>query len=196
MTGLYGELQSPMEMAAKSMNSGGRSRLTREDWFLAGLEALAKGGPGALKAVKLARMLGVTTGSFYWHFSSLAEFRSGLLAYWKEDVVVGLIRAAKSSAEEPAQVLVELRKRILESGAHRYDAALRRLAATDRRVRDTVSEADEIRAAFLVDMLCKSGLSEDEARDRANLIGAAWRGSVDLDDPDYRMKLIRLAGMG
>ena len=36
-------------------------------------------------------------------------------------MVVGLIRAAKASAQEPAQVLAELRKRILESGAHRYD---------------------------------------------------------------------------
>jgi AcrR family transcriptional regulator len=196
MTELYWELQSPTKMAAKSMNSGGKPRLTREDWFRTGLEALAKSGPGAVKAVKLARMLGVTTGSFYWHFSSLGEFRAGLLEYWKEDVVVGLIRAAKSSAQEPAQVLVELRKRILESGAHRYDAALRRLAATDPRVRDAVSEADEVRATFLMEMLCKSGMSEDEARDRANLIGAAWRGSVDLEDPDYRMKLIRLAAQG
>jgi len=104
-----------------------------------GLEALVKSGPEALKAARLARMLGVTTGSFYWHFAGVAEFRSGLLEYWREGVVVGLIRGAQASAQEPAQVLVELRKRILGCGAHRYDAAMRNWARTDALARDTVS---------------------------------------------------------
>lgn len=41
-------------------------------------------------------------------------------------------------------------------------------------------------------MLRKSGQTEQEARDRANLIGAAWRGSA-VGDAEYRMKLIGLA---
>jgi len=171
-----------------------KARLGREDWFRVGLEVLGKSGPEALKAAKLARMLGVTTGSFYWHFAGVAEFRSGLLKYWKEDVIVGLIHAAQASSEEPAQVLAELRKRILGSGAHRYDSAMRNWARIDPQVRDTVERADEIRATFLTEMFRKSGMSASDARDRANLIGAAWRGSQDLDDPDYRMKLIGLAG--
>ena len=54
--------------------------------------------------------------------------------------------------------------------------------------RDFLSEA-----SFLEETLRKSGLSIQEARDRASLIGAAWRGSRNLDDPDYRMKLIGIA---
>jgi AcrR family transcriptional regulator len=158
-----------------------------------GLETLAENGPEALKAARLARRLGVTTGSFYWHFGCVADFQSELLEYWKEVVVAGVIDAAKANAQEPAQVLVELRKRILESGAHRYDAAMRIWARTDPRVGDTLREADEVRATFLVETLRKSGSSEQEARDRASLIGAAWRGSRDLGDPKYRMKLIGIA---
>ena len=158
-----------------------------------GLEALAEKGPEALKAARLARRLGVTTGSFYWHFGCVADFQSELLEYWKEGVVAGVIDEAKTNAEEPAQVLVELRKRILESGAHRYDAAMRIWARTDPRVRDTLRDTDEVRATFLVETLRKSGLSKQEARDRASLIGAAWRGSQNLDDPEYRMKLIGIA---
>jgi hypothetical protein len=73
---------------------------------------------------------------------------------------------------------------------------MRTWAQDDLRVRETVNAADEVRGAFLVEMLCKSGMTEEEARDRANLIGAAWRGSLDLDDPAYRMKLVRLAASG
>jgi AcrR family transcriptional regulator len=168
--------------------------LGKDDWLLAGLEALAEGGPQLLRAAKVARRLGVTTGSFYWHFRSVADFRAELLEYWKEGVVVALIRDARAGAQEPAQILADLRRRILESGAHRYDAAMRTWARADPRVRDTVACADEIRGTFLAEMLRKSGLSEEEARDRASLIGAAWRGSLDdVGDPDYRMKLVGLA---
>jgi AcrR family transcriptional regulator len=178
------------------MTRSQKRRLGKKDWFDAGLGALAKGGPEALKASRLAGMLSVTTGSFYWHFRSVAEFEAGLLDYWKEEVVVGLIRAACNRAQQPAEVLAELRSLILSSGAHRYDAAMRTWAQDDLRVRETVNAADEVRGAFLVEMLCKSGMTEEEARDRANLIGAAWRGSLDLDDPAYRMKLVRLAASG
>lgn len=160
-----------------------------------GLETLAENGPEALKAARLARRLGVTTGSFYWHFGCVADFQSELLEYWKEGVIAGLIdeAKAKANAQKPAKVLIELRKRILESGVHRYDAAIRIWARTDPRVRDTLRDTDEVRATFLEETLRKSGLSKQEARDRASLIGAAWRGSRDLDDSDYRMKLIGIA---
>jgi AcrR family transcriptional regulator len=171
----------------------GRKRLGREDWFRVGLATLAKTGPESLRAARLARCLGVTTGSFYWHFSSVEEFRCGLPVYWKEVVILGLIGAAKAGAREPAEILAELRKRILESGAHRYDAAMRNWARSDSHVREVVHSADEVRATFLEEMLRNSGMSEESARDRANLIGAAWRGSQDQENPEYRMKLIRLA---
>lgn len=171
-----------------------KPKLSREDWLRAGLDALVEGGPEQLKAARLARRLGVTTGSFYWHFQDLGEFQSELLEYWKEDVVGGLIRTAKASAQEPAQVLAALRTFILESGAHRYDTAMREWARSDPLVRETVEKADDVRAIFLAETLRAGGMSEEHARDRANLIGAAWRGSQELADPDYRMKLIRLAG--
>ena len=158
-----------------------------------GLEALAENGPEVLTAAGLARSLSVTTGSFYWHFGCVADFQSELLEYWKECVVSGLIDTAKANAEGPAQVLIEIRKRILDSGAHRYDGAMRIWARTDPRVRDTLRDTDELRAAFLEETLRKSGLSKQEARDRASLIGAAWRGSRNLDNPEYRMKLIGIA---
>ena len=185
----------PLKMKGRDLMRRNRSRtLQKGDWFLAGLNALADGGPHLLQAAKVARMLGVTTGSFYWHFRSVENYQTELLEYWKDDVIVGLIHDARSTSEEPAKILADVRRRILESGAHRFDAAMREWARADPRVRETVVCADEIRRTFLAEMLSKSGLTEEEARDRASLIGAAWRGSVeDVDDPKYRMKLAGLA---
>jgi AcrR family transcriptional regulator len=175
------------------MKSTKQPKLGRESWLRAALEALADGGPGEIRAVRLARRLGVTTGSFYWHFERLDDFRSALLEYWKDDVIVGLIREAREASPDPDQVLPELRRRILESGAHRYDVAMRKWAQTDRLVEDTVRAADALRATFLVEEFRKNGMNEQEASDRSQLIGAAWRGSQEMAEPQYRMKLIGLA---
>ena len=170
-----------------------RPNLGREDWLRMGLEGLANGGPQELRATRLALKLGVTTGSFYWHFKCWDDFRSALLVYWKDDVIVGLMRAASEASPDPEQVLLELRRRILESGAHRYDAAMRKWARTDPLVEGTVRDTDALRATFLVEEFRKTGMNKQQANDRAQLIGAAWRGSQDEAEPEYRMRLIGLA---
>jgi AcrR family transcriptional regulator len=43
----------------------------------------------------MARELNVTTGSFYWHFNTVNEFRDELKAFWRDKVVVGIIVDAK-----------------------------------------------------------------------------------------------------
>ena len=49
-----------------------------------GLKALAAKGAGALKAESLAKSMGVSRGSFYWHFADIAAFRTAILAHWRE----------------------------------------------------------------------------------------------------------------
>jgi AcrR family transcriptional regulator len=174
------------------MKPTGNPRLGREDWLRMGLEALAEGGPGELKATRLARRLGVTTGSFYWHFECLADFRSDLMVYWKEDVIIGLIHAAREAAEDDGQVLSELRRRVLETGAHRYDTAMREWASSDPLVRDAVADADQLRADFVAEQFGNAGCKTEAARDRATLVGAAWRGLQGVVEAEDRMRLIGL----
>lgn len=59
-----------------------RLRLSPEDWLRAGFAALVTEGPQALRAEALARALGTTKGSFYWHFADVPAFHAALLARW------------------------------------------------------------------------------------------------------------------
>ena len=59
-------------------------QLSADDWINAGLKALAKGGFTALKADPLARTMGVSRGSFYWHFADLGAFHAAILKRWRE----------------------------------------------------------------------------------------------------------------
>mgnify|MGYP001820637128 CR=1 FL=1 len=64
-----------------------KPRLTKEAWINAGLSALKEHGPDALKAEALARRLGTTKGSFYWHFKDIPAYHDALLDVWLASAV-------------------------------------------------------------------------------------------------------------
>ncbi|RYY87103.1 MAG: TetR/AcrR family transcriptional regulator, partial [Comamonadaceae bacterium] len=53
--------------------------LQRADWVRAGMRILARSGVDAVLIPPLATELGVTKGSFYWHFASRDELLLALV---------------------------------------------------------------------------------------------------------------------
>ena len=166
--------------------------LNKSDFLRCGLDVLATDGPRNLTAARMARELQVTTGSFYWHFDSVKDFRDELLTFWRDAIVVGIIIDAKKQAEHPGEVLNEIGRIIRQRRTDRYDTAMRKWAKVDRRTEKIVRSADALRAKLIAGVLSEAGDPEEVARDRANLLGAAWRGSVDMGTPEYRLKLIEM----
>ena len=170
-----------------------KERLSSNDFLAMGLEILAEQGPGSMTATRLASELGVTTGSFYWHFKSVPEFHGALCEYWKDEVVVGVAREAqKLAAGDPAKLLEALGQVILRNNTHRFDTAMRNWAMTNADVARIVAAADQWRQETMTGFLSTTGTPENSARDHINLIGAAWRGTAGTD-PEYRIKLAGLA---
>ena len=66
------------------MANGEENSERRTEFLRTGLELLGREGPRALTAVRLTQELNVTSGSFYWHFQSVAAFRQALMDYWKD----------------------------------------------------------------------------------------------------------------
>ncbi len=64
--------------------SGGaaNSRLCVDDWVQEGFRVLAEDGVKALTLGRLCSRLGVTKGSFYWHFSDMKAYREALIDTW------------------------------------------------------------------------------------------------------------------
>ena len=54
---------------AQAKQNNDRITLTTEDWEREALELIAEQGVQALAVEPLARRMGITKGSFYWHFS-------------------------------------------------------------------------------------------------------------------------------
>ena len=66
-------------------NGTNPARLSKEEWLARALEVLGKKGAGELTIESLARRLGVTKGSFYWHFKDRADFFRQLIEFWDEN---------------------------------------------------------------------------------------------------------------
>lgn len=64
-----------------------RTRKTPKSWIDAGLAALKKEGPESVKAESLARALGTTKGSFYWHFKDVPTFQKTMIASWLDNAI-------------------------------------------------------------------------------------------------------------
>ncbi|WP_322866730.1 TetR/AcrR family transcriptional regulator [Aquicoccus sp. G2-2] len=131
-----------------------RSRLTPDDWLSAGLEALAKHGPPALKAERLARDLGTTKGSFYWHFKDLPEYHGELAQAWKRNAAQALVDVLESTAP--------LAKRLAETASGTDDAlepAIRAWARESADAAAALSEIDRLRLEGTHALLRETGIT-------------------------------------
>lgn len=141
------------------------------------MRAIAAHGLRALSIPDLARSLGVTKGSFYWHFHSLKELIDASLRHWEE-----LDRAALDEMrriEDPRARLTALFVQAMEkSEAHALFTALSgsdvpETAALIRRISDR-------RIRLLVESYRELGFAASEARDRALLAYTAYIGALHL----------------
>ncbi len=65
---------------------GGEKTLRSSDWADAALASIADGGLASIHIDELASRLGVTKGSFYWHFDGRDALIEAALSSWEERV--------------------------------------------------------------------------------------------------------------
>src|SRR3954452_9786901 len=83
------------------MAHGRRESLAAGDWTEAALRALAHGGLAAGAVEPLAKSLGTTKGSFYWHFADRNALLAAALERWEErdtDLVIATVARGPDAA--------------------------------------------------------------------------------------------------
>ena len=86
-------------------------RLSAEDWARGALDLIAEEGVAAVAVEPLARRLGVTKGSFYWHFPSREALLKAALERW-EQVELEEVFARVEAIAEPRERMRELFRRV------------------------------------------------------------------------------------
>ncbi|GAA2808839.1 TetR/AcrR family transcriptional regulator [Saccharopolyspora taberi] len=77
------------------------TRTPPEKWIAAGLQALASGGPDAVRVEPLAKAVGATRGSFYWHFTDRGAFLDALLDAWERMAIDEVIEQVEDECADP-----------------------------------------------------------------------------------------------
>lgn len=161
-----------------------KPRLKADDWIKAGLAALTSKGPQALKAEPLARALGTTKGSFYWHFKDVPDFHKRLLSTW-EDEALAAITYALSEGDDPVKRLYQLGDMAASSDPKAKrglaETAIRAWAYSESLAADYVQRVDQKRIAMLEEILSELDLTNP---DFARIIYSSFVGMDALSATD------------
>ncbi|MGB3244050.1 MAG: TetR/AcrR family transcriptional regulator [Sulfitobacter sp.] len=131
------------------------TRLTPEIWLNAGFVALQTKGPTALAAEPLARQIGTTKGSFYWHFKDVPAFHAALIESWRARAMADLLHAVAATTA-PDQRLRDFGRNVLDD---RTETALRVWAHSNLDVTQALNSLDSERLTYLSLLLRELGLA-------------------------------------
>ena len=155
-------------------------RLNREDWIRGAFEMLCTGGVESVKIVPLAEQLGVTSGSFYWHFKNRRELHDALLAYWEHEMTDAAIDAATTFPGPPKKRIWFLMEQVMNLGLARYDLAIWHWAQSDAAVQEIFRRSVEKRFAFAAWMFKQAGFSKNQAEVRGRMMVVYMMGESTL----------------
>ena len=161
-------------------------RLTAQDWIDFALKTLTREGFQALKADVLARKLGVSRGSFYWHFADVGAYHAAILSHWRDVAAEQIIADLESSSADDAPLARLLRRAF--GGRLALENAVRTWATFDPAARAAVQAIDRRRLSYVESLLKASGLAAETARPRAQILYWAFLGFALSDKPLPRAK--------
>ena len=168
------------------------SRLSKEQWLERSMKFLEKRGPAAMSLDALTRHLGVTTGSFYWHFKSHSRFLDELTDKYIQDFTLILTEHLATLDLPPREMLREAMWRIINFGLGGMDIHFRSLAFSYPRVAVKIRAMDELRAQILGDLFAAMGYTGDELRMRLHnfiVVNSMEHGVHTGLSEDDRLKL-------
>lgn len=179
------------------------NRLTAQDWIDFALKTLARDGFQALKADILARKLGVSRGSFYWHFEELRTFHARVIEHWRQAATEAII-ADLERLDSPERRLDTLLRRAFGHGAL-LEVRMRAWADENAVAARVLSDIDRRRKTYIERMLVEAGIAPSLAATRAQLVYWSYLGAAlsrskltgeQLDRTVAELKLIGLGRVG
>ncbi len=148
-----------------------RPTLTPENWIEAATLVLVDQGIDHVRVDTLSGQLGVTRGSFYWHFRDREDLLRRVLQAWADRSTAQLTRRLESARDDPREQLRDVislpfRGRAAARAA-RIELAIRAWARRDDMARQAVDDADASRIGYHAQVFEALGFAQAEARMRA-----------------------------
>ena len=146
------------------------TRTPRDRWVEEGLQALAAGGPDAVRVEALAKRLGVTKGGFYGAFADRDALLTAMLDTWERESTDDVLERVNREGGDP-------RTRIKRAGLLTFsddrllpiDLAIRDWARRDEAVAERLRRVDNRRMGLLRELIGTFCDDPDEVEARSLL---------------------------
>lgn len=140
---------------------------------MAAFAVLGTGTISDVKVERLAKDLGVTKGSFYWHFADRGALLEAMRRVWVRmgtEQIIELVEA--DEPPEPREALGNLIGLTLASSGEfdGVEGAIREWSAHDPETARVCVAVDERRLSYVADLLVAAGMTQKEAVDRAAVL--------------------------
>jgi AcrR family transcriptional regulator len=151
-------------------------RTPRDAWVDAALQALAAGGPDAVRVEALAARLGVSKGGFYWHFADRRALLEEMLDSWEQAGTEDVIAHIDGQPADPRAKLRTLFE-LSPSADFAVELALRDWSRRDRDVAARLHRIDNRRMAYLRSLFGQFCADENDVEARSMLAYSLVIGS-------------------
>lgn len=137
-------------VAARGAPTPDRKQLQRFDWLQRALEVFVSEGIDAVRITRLADDLGVTRGSFYWHFENREDLIEALVSYWKDKNTAAIIQSV-TTATSLADGIFRFFETCIDAASFdpRLDLAIREWSRRSAPIRELVDREDAARIEAL-----------------------------------------------
>ena len=152
---------------------------SRAAWLVAGQDLLREGGFQAVKLAALCELTGRTTGSFYHHFSGMAEYLGELASFFGDEQPRRAVEHLSTlGPDERLRRLEQLSVELHMGALHR---AMRDWATCNEPAAEAVRDADHVLLEFIRDAFVDRGADRETAELQAEVVYAL--AIVRLDTP-------------
>lgn len=168
-----GSKLSDQESGARKPTTSKRTRLSKDIWLKHTLGKIGEVGVAGVQIESMAKELGVTKGSFYWHFQDRDSLLSEALAYWYDSATKAIGRVGKRDFENPVDrlryfyTLALNRKPDVPGGP--IERALHQWGRVSEIAAETTRRVDQDRIGLIAEAYVELGKSEHQARQTAKM---------------------------
>lgn len=166
------------------------SRQDAISWITAALLMLAEDGVDGVRVERIARRLGVTKGSFYWHFKDRAALHLAMLEHWRRQATLDLFDRFAEEGPPLARYQALMRASPTSGGCSQdaldLELSIRLWARRDDRARAALQEVDDLRIRYIAKLLTECGVPSEQSAARAMLAYAYLRTRTSFSDEDAK----------